>query len=203
MSCEINLGWMDGMAGDGDAALRHGEEAIRLAREVGDRLNLAIAQNNLGDALRDLGRLDDAGRRMPLRSRRIATSVTPARSWRSSRTSPCCSRSVPGTLTPSCSWVRRMRSERRSGRRGRALRRRPSSSGSLPPGRRSGTLPRSRRGLPGPARPTQRDRNGPRRTPPGAAPGLTSRRRNVSDRCHVSPLSLRRHSKSTYAGRAR
>ena len=33
-----------------------------MAAEVGDRLNVAIAQNNLGDALRDLGRLDDAGR---------------------------------------------------------------------------------------------------------------------------------------------
>ena len=38
-SCEINLAWMDGMAGRHDDALRHGHEAIRLAVEVGDRLN--------------------------------------------------------------------------------------------------------------------------------------------------------------------
>ena len=38
------------------------EEAIRLSGQVGDRLNLAIAENNMGDALRDLGRLEDAGR---------------------------------------------------------------------------------------------------------------------------------------------
>ena len=60
-SCEINLAWMDGIAGDHASALRRCEQAIRLAREVGDRLNLAIAENNMGDALRDLGRLVDAG----------------------------------------------------------------------------------------------------------------------------------------------
>ena len=44
------------------SARRRCEEAIRLATEVGDRLNAGIAQNNLGDALRDLDRLDEAGR---------------------------------------------------------------------------------------------------------------------------------------------
>jgi tetratricopeptide (TPR) repeat protein len=53
---------MDGMAGDHEAARKRCEEAIRLAAEVGDRLNVGLAQNNLGDALRDLDRLDDAGR---------------------------------------------------------------------------------------------------------------------------------------------
>jgi class 3 adenylate cyclase/tetratricopeptide (TPR) repeat protein len=60
-SCEINLAWLASAAGDHETAIRHGEEAIRLAREVGDRLNVAIAHNNLGDALRDQGRLVDAG----------------------------------------------------------------------------------------------------------------------------------------------
>ena len=60
-SCEINLAWLESAAGDYDAAIRHGEEAIRLSREVGDRLNTAIADNNLGDALRDQGRLAEAG----------------------------------------------------------------------------------------------------------------------------------------------
>jgi tetratricopeptide (TPR) repeat protein len=53
---------MDSMAGDHDSARRRCEEAIRLATEVGDRLNVGLAQNNLGDALRDLGLLDEAGR---------------------------------------------------------------------------------------------------------------------------------------------
>ena len=60
-SCEINLAWLESAAGDHEAAIRHGEEAIRLSREVGDRLNLAIAHNNLGDALRDEARLAEAG----------------------------------------------------------------------------------------------------------------------------------------------
>ena len=60
-TCHVNLAWMDGMAGDHEGARRHCEEAIRLAVEVGDRLNAGIAQNNLGDALRDLDRLDEAG----------------------------------------------------------------------------------------------------------------------------------------------
>ncbi|MEO8468748.1 MAG: tetratricopeptide repeat protein [Chloroflexota bacterium] len=60
-SCLINLAWMDAQAGRNEDALLHGNEAVRLAREVGDRLNLAIAQNNIGDALRDLNRLDEAG----------------------------------------------------------------------------------------------------------------------------------------------
>jgi tetratricopeptide (TPR) repeat protein len=59
-TCEVNLAWMDSSAGDNESARLHCERAIALAREVGDRLNLAIAQNNLGDALRDMGRLDDA-----------------------------------------------------------------------------------------------------------------------------------------------
>ena len=54
---------LDGRAGRRPrVGARRCEEAIRLAIEVGDRLNAGIAQNNLGDALRDLGRLDDAGR---------------------------------------------------------------------------------------------------------------------------------------------
>jgi tetratricopeptide (TPR) repeat protein len=52
---------MDSLAGDHESARRRCEEAIRLAAEVGDRSNVAIGQNNLGDALRDLDRLDDAG----------------------------------------------------------------------------------------------------------------------------------------------
>jgi tetratricopeptide (TPR) repeat protein len=59
--CEVNLALASAAAGDLDASLRHGEEAVRLAREVGDRLNIALAQNNRGDALRDGGRLDAAG----------------------------------------------------------------------------------------------------------------------------------------------
>ncbi|HEX5013227.1 MAG TPA: AAA family ATPase [Candidatus Limnocylindrales bacterium] len=61
-NCLVNLAWMDGMAGDHESARRRCEEAIHLALEVGDRSNAGIAQNNLGDALRDLGRLADAGR---------------------------------------------------------------------------------------------------------------------------------------------
>jgi tetratricopeptide (TPR) repeat protein len=61
LSCEINLAWMDGITGDHDRAIAHCREAIRLATEVGDRYNLANAQNNLGDALRDMGRLMEAG----------------------------------------------------------------------------------------------------------------------------------------------
>ena len=60
-TCQVNLAWMDGLAGDHESQRRRCEEAIRLALEVGDRLNLAIGQNNLGDALRDLGRLGEAG----------------------------------------------------------------------------------------------------------------------------------------------
>jgi tetratricopeptide (TPR) repeat protein len=60
-TCLVNLAWMDGMAGDHESERRRCEEAIRVASEVGDRLNLAIAWNNLGDALRELDRLDDAG----------------------------------------------------------------------------------------------------------------------------------------------
>ena len=60
-ACEINLSMVDVAADDHEAALRHTDEAIRLAGEVGDRLHLAIAQNNRGDALRDLGRLEAAG----------------------------------------------------------------------------------------------------------------------------------------------
>jgi class 3 adenylate cyclase/tetratricopeptide (TPR) repeat protein len=59
--CNVNLAWMDGIAGDHESERKRCEEAIRLAVEVGDRLNAAIAQNNLGDALRDLGRLHEAG----------------------------------------------------------------------------------------------------------------------------------------------
>jgi tetratricopeptide (TPR) repeat protein len=62
MSCQINLAWMEGIAGDHESSLRRCEEAIRLSGQVGDRLNRAIAENNMGDALRDLGRLEDAGR---------------------------------------------------------------------------------------------------------------------------------------------
>ncbi len=61
MSCQINLAWMDGIAGDHESSLRRCEEAIRLSGLVGDRLNRAIAENNMGDALRDLGRLEEAG----------------------------------------------------------------------------------------------------------------------------------------------
>ena len=59
-SCEINLAWMDSIAGDHASALQHCEAAALLARQAGDRLNLAIARNNMGDSLRDLGRLDEA-----------------------------------------------------------------------------------------------------------------------------------------------
>jgi tetratricopeptide (TPR) repeat protein len=59
--CEINLSMVDEAAGDHEAALGHTEKAVRLAREVGDRLTLALAQNNRGDALRELGRLVAAG----------------------------------------------------------------------------------------------------------------------------------------------
>ena len=66
--------------GDHESARRHCEEAIALALEVGDRLNLAIAQNNLGDALRDLGRLDEAGRGVRVGRRDLpATSTTGGR----------------------------------------------------------------------------------------------------------------------------
>ena len=61
-TCQVNLAWMDGLAGDYESARRRCEEAIRLATEVGDRLNVADRPEQPGDALRDLGRLDDAGR---------------------------------------------------------------------------------------------------------------------------------------------
>ncbi len=59
-TCNVNLAWMDSMAGDHDGARERCEIATKFALEVGDRLNYAIAQNNLGDALRDLGRLESA-----------------------------------------------------------------------------------------------------------------------------------------------
>ncbi len=59
-TCNVNLAWMDSLAGDHDAARERCEIATRFALDVGDRLNYAIAQNNLGDALRDLGRLEPA-----------------------------------------------------------------------------------------------------------------------------------------------
>lgn len=59
-TCNVNLAWMDSLAGDHESARERCVIATQLALEVGDRLNYAIAQNNLGDALRDLGRLDAA-----------------------------------------------------------------------------------------------------------------------------------------------
>jgi predicted ATPase/DNA-binding SARP family transcriptional activator/Tfp pilus assembly protein PilF len=46
---------------DFDAALRYGRESCRLAEEAGDRLRYGSALNNIGLALRCLGRIEEAG----------------------------------------------------------------------------------------------------------------------------------------------
>jgi tetratricopeptide (TPR) repeat protein len=49
------------IGGEPDAARRYSEQAVALAREIGDRFNIAIGQNNLGNALRLLGEWRAAG----------------------------------------------------------------------------------------------------------------------------------------------
>jgi len=46
---------------DFEAAIRYGRESCRLAEEAGDRLRYGSALNNIGLALRCLGRIDEAG----------------------------------------------------------------------------------------------------------------------------------------------